>query len=304
MVGVHGDAVDVARVDHHRADACPNRGLEARHEQFAQLALGNPRRRAVLAAERHRVADEALRRGRNEDGAVHPGTYRACAEQRLQRRPWIALVAEHRGNAELGGQIGIFSERLVEARPERLPAQVEDGSEVPRDAAGARLVGGDLTRAAHQRRVERRRHRDVVREDRAPRLIDLPVHGVDAVHHRDAHARAPGEALDRGDRVTPFVRAHGGAVHVQQRTDVLLDDGVLELHRVEQKRGVGRLRPARHRLQRELRHLTDLLLQRHPPQQGLDSATDRIGRLSLGGRCARQEEQSSQQESTHLATAE
>jgi len=57
---VHGDAVDVARVHHHRADPRVDRGAEARHEQLTQLALGDPGRRAVLAAQRHRVAEVVL----------------------------------------------------------------------------------------------------------------------------------------------------------------------------------------------------------------------------------------------------
>ena len=63
--GMHGHAVHLARVHHHRRRACVDRGPEWRKVLLAKLNVGEPCGGAVAAALRSRVADEVLQARRH-----------------------------------------------------------------------------------------------------------------------------------------------------------------------------------------------------------------------------------------------
>ncbi len=82
---------------------------------LAHRDVGDQRGRAIAPARRQAVADVMLlRRG-----------------DALRRRRVGALVAAHRGHAHHARQVCILAECLVEPRPQRLAADVDDGREVP-----------------------------------------------------------------------------------------------------------------------------------------------------------------------------
>ena len=82
----------------------------------------------------------------------------------------------------------VLAEALVAAAPARVAGDAEARREVPRDAGGAHLLGGDPADLLDQRRVAGGAEPDVVREDRRADHIAVTVHGVHAVDDRDAAA--------------------------------------------------------------------------------------------------------------------
>jgi hypothetical protein len=107
------------------------------------------------------------------------------------------------------------------------------------------------------------------------------VNGVDAVDHGDAEPLPLRGVLDGGGEASPLLRREGDVPDVEERADVVAQQRVLELRRIERlarRRGAAR---ARDRLAGELSHLAHLLLERHLPQQRVHSRGDR-GRHLLG----------------------
>ena len=147
----------------------------------------------------------------------------------------------------------------------------------------------------HERRIPGGGHRDVLREDRCRRQVSHAVHRIDAVDDRNLEPRARGGALNGVDGPGPLRRRHRHVPHVQQRADVMAQDDLVQLRRVEQHRRVGGAVPAPHRLNGELRHLADLFFQRHAPEQRFDA---RIGALRHCGRRVEQDERG-QSQNTH-----
>jgi hypothetical protein len=152
---------------------------------FADIALGERRRRAIVAGARAAVAEIVLHRRRHTPGRLHAGDSRG---------------------AECRGKIRILAECFVESRPERLASNIEDWREVPWEAGRERLARGDLAHLADEIRVEGRRHADVVREDRATARVVRAVHEIDAVQDRHAETRLfRGDVLDLADQCVPAI---------------------------------------------------------------------------------------------------
>ena len=146
VAGVHGDAVDLAGIGHDRAHARIDRGLEWRQEQLAQLSLGHPRRRAIPSAQRHAVADEVLAGGGDEHDAnprapcgfalgPRQHRHRPASQQRIRGCDRTRLLGFNGLAAEHRREVDVLAEGLEEARPERLPPEVEHRREIPGDAA-------------------------------------------------------------------------------------------------------------------------------------------------------------------------
>ena len=110
-VDVARRAVDLGGVDHDGVRAGPDGLGEGRQKVFAQVVLRNPRGRSVAPAQREAVAHVVLQ----AHGDV------------IGRRNVFALDAAHEGRAHDFGEVRVFAERLVEARPQRLTTDVEHG---------------------------------------------------------------------------------------------------------------------------------------------------------------------------------
>ena len=138
----------------------------------------------------------------------------------------------------------------------------------------ARLLGGDVLDVAHQRRVAGGAQADVVREDRRAVHVAVAVHGVDAVEDRDVQARGQRGPLVAVDHVRPRlgrVRGRHRAAAGQHAAELVAGD----LRRVGvDVRALG------------LRHLADLLGERHARQQVVDALCD--GQRSRPRRAASQ----------------
>src|SRR5690606_23221835 len=99
-------------------------------------------------------------------------------------------AALHAGDDRLHGldQRRVLAVRLVGAAPALVAGDADAGREVPRDAGGAHLVGGDRARLLGELRVAARTDADVVRHDRRADDVVVAVHRVHAVDQRDLEA--------------------------------------------------------------------------------------------------------------------
>ena len=130
---------------------------------------------------------------------------------------------------------------------------------------------------------------DVVREDRRAEHVAVPVHGVDAVDHRDPQPGAQRLRLERVDHRRPRPRACSAAASSRRRRAPSPSR-----HCGDQRRVVG------DRAALGLGHLADLLLQRHAAEQVGDPLLDgqrgvavrrhRDRRAGRGLRCRQQRE--------------
>jgi hypothetical protein len=253
-------------------------GAEWRQVVLAQLSLGDHRGGPVLPAHRNAVAKKVLAGGGDEDGTGRgtrdEGRGTCGSKQRVEHRPRIFLLPDHRLASHHRRQVDIFAIRLEEARPERLASEIHHRREVPRNAGGARLVCRDLVLAPHEGRIPGGGHREVLGEDRPADHVVEAVHRVDPIDHRDRDPLAGRNALHRRDELAPPRRRQRPVRDVEQRADVVPQEGVLQLRRVELLCRVAGAPPTRHRLDRQLRHLACLLLQRQEPQQRVDAGLD------------------------------
>ena len=285
--GVHGNPIDLAGVHHDRAHARVDRGTKRREKQLAKLALGNPRRRPVSPAQRHAVAEEMLSRRGHEDRTIallHRKRWRWShhrdgpgGEQRVDRRDGARLFCRDSDGAEHGCEVHILAERLEDARPERLPGDVEHRREIPGDATRSGFVRGNLVGSPYEHGIPRGRHREIVRKDGSATHVVVAVHGVDAVDHGDGHPPSCGKALHGGGQLDPLARRQRHACHVEERADAPLDDDLLQLGRVELLRSGGGSGDASDGGDVNLRHLADLFLERQLPEQRLHAGVGGLG---------------------------
>ena len=101
----------------------------------------------------------------------------------------IGLQSQHGRSGEVAHNSGIFGIAFVGSAPARILRNRDARCEGPVDPGRARLFGGDLHDALHQRRVASATQPDVVREDYGAEHVAVPVHGIDAVEQRNAQAR-------------------------------------------------------------------------------------------------------------------
>ncbi len=250
LVGVRPYAVPAAVGEHHRAHAALDGLPERRQVDRAQLRLGEPGVALVDAAGGAAVAEVVL--GGGEHGR------RVAAEG-------VALQAgDERGHG--GGQFGRLTEGLVRTPPTVVAGHAQAGREGPVDAGTGDLLGDRAPDTPHQGGVPGGAQADVVREERGAAHRVVAVHRVDAVDHRDAQRGGQGRALEGVVGVGPGLRVVGadrGVAAGEHRADAVggevgaRDQGVLL----------------------DLGHLAELVVERHPAQQVLDTLGHRQGRV-------------------------
>src|ERR1043165_10240580 len=143
------------------------------------------------------------------------------------RRNVVAPDAADEGRAHDFGEVRVFTEGLVEARPEGLTTEVEHGRERPGDARGARPQRGSFAEPAHQLRVPGRGHARLLREERRALHVVRAVYGVDAVEDWNLQTRARGGLLNLSDDLVPLVGGERLPVDVEDGADAVLDHGLL-----------------------------------------------------------------------------
>ena len=157
---------------------------------------------------------------------------------------------------------GILAVGLVGAAPPVVTGHAHARREGPRDAGRARLGRRDPSLLVGQRRVVGGADPDVVREERRAGEVVVAVHGVDAVDHRDLQRCCERLPLVPVDHVGPCLRRvrrrHRAAAGQQRAEPVLGDVGA-----VADRGALG------------LRHLPDLVGQRHPLIRSCTRVRDR-----------------------------
>ena len=147
-------------------------------------------------------------------------------------------------------------------------------SERPVGADGAYFFGRDDREFFHQLRVPRAAQADILGRQRCADDVVIPVYRINAVEQRNSRLRLQRAGLvpvaEFGPRHQIVARLRVGIATAQQRAEVILLDIVdaLEEHLIG------------------LRHLPDLLLQRHLRQQRLHLLVE-VRELSLGLRRGR-----------------
>src|SRR6056297_515746 len=96
----------------------------------------------------------------------------------------ITLVASHIGLAHFCSQVRIFSKRFVDSGPERIYADIEDGSEIPVMPQAGRFIGRYPARVVAVLRIKGGPQVDVMGKDGASIKIACTVNVVDAVNDR------------------------------------------------------------------------------------------------------------------------
>ena len=163
----------------------------------------------------------------------------------------------------------VLAKSFVQPRPQRLPADVEHRRKVPWDTRRPCFCGRHATRVEHQLRIPRRRHPERLRKQRGALDVVRPVNGINAVKDRDLQPCFAGRFLNGGNQLVPFVDGQREVFHVQDRADAVLDDRFVQLRRVDLKIGVFAVGD---HPDFELRHLADLLFERHPLDEIVDPA--------------------------------
>ena len=250
---MHRLAVDRARVGHDRLAARVDPADEGRQVLVPQLALGERGVLTVTAAVRRRVTGEVLRRRGDPLGQV------------------VALEAAHRCGHEVARGERRLAERLVGAAPAQVAPDIGHRGEIPVNAGRAHVRCGRLSELAGQPGVVRRTEPELVREHRRAQHVVVPVHRVDPVDDRNAvRLAAQGELLDVVRHLCPGTRRvllRRGPSARQDRPREVLAQHVVQDHFVQRTTVPRVTLNALERRRVDLRHLADLLLERHARQE-------------------------------------
>ena len=222
---------------HETADARLHRGMKRHQVHVPHQLLGDVRPVIVSAPLGRAVAREMLH-----------------ARDHAERPEGVALEAAHLGACHGGAEVGIFAAALLDAPPARIARDVDHGREGPADPDALRLARREGLRRFFHRRIPGRRHAERDREDRA-----IAVDHVEAEQQRDVQP-----ALLEGEMLQPIDLLRIG--EPQHRADATVD-----VVRVCCRGDEPSQRDAGHQVE-----LADLLLERHPAEQGV-GANSRVG---------------------------
>ena len=244
------DAVDLVVRVHHGANArVADDRLERMQVDVVQLPRRDLRRSPVPSALRSAVADEVLGRGDHAGGGVR------------------SLETAHERDAHARDEIRVLAERLLEAAPARVAADVEHGPEALVRARRPHLRPYRVRELLDQRRLPRAREPDRLREDRR-----VPRHQARADLLVDDRRNPQARLLD--ERPLERVGELGNLLGAQPaRTG---DPGHLAKTVAQQH---VRLRPESPLIVGQLpdpaaAELSDLLLEREPAEEVVDPLVD------------------------------
>ena len=164
-VGVRGDAVHFAAVDHDTHGASLHSLGKRRQKHLPQLTFRNVGRRPVLAAPRHAVPEVVLEGGRHLDVSF--------------------LKPANHGHAHVAHELGILAERLPEARPAGVSAHVQHRGKIPRDATRMDFFGCPLRHFTNQRGVPRRSQGQLLWPQGRTVRVRCAMDGVHPVQRRN-----------------------------------------------------------------------------------------------------------------------
>ena len=247
VAGVHGLAVDGARVHHHRQRSGQRSSLEGLEVLLAQHLRRHVSRRAVLAAPGSTVGEVVLRARAHVVAAQVVGV--------------VALIAANLGFHHAGIDDGILAEALVDARPARVAAKVYHGIVHPRAVSSAAFVSRNLCPGARQLGVERCSKVDGLRKERTRLSVGDAVVVVETVDIGDADVLHR-LLLDEPNPLLPLL--HGGGTRgrcIQDAAHLPILDNRVEHLLVQLPLSVGII--GAHDVEVQLEHLSDFLVERH-----------------------------------------
>ena len=166
--------------------------------------------------------------------------------------------------------IRIFPERFPMPRPHRISAEPQYRVEVPGHSRRPNLQGGDFALRPYKVHVTGRCHCDVLWKYRSSQSIVRPVNRIDPVDDGNPQpCLFCSYSLYLRNDLVPVIHRPCLSTTVQYRPNLMLDNRVFQLLLIELQPSIfGGL--ARHDLQCHLRHLPDLLFQRHFRKQLVD----------------------------------
>ena len=222
---MHRHAVDGGGVDHHGQRTSEGSGLEGFEILLTQHQRREVGRGTVLTRPRGAIGEVVLRAG------THVETVDVVVI--------LALIALDLCSHHLRVDDGILAKALVDTRPTRVTAQVDDRVIHPRTVGSTTLVGRDLCANACQFGVESRTQVDGLWEERATCRIGDAMVVVEAVDIRDAQILHR-LLLNQTDPLLPLFHAGStGARGVEDRTHLPLRDQRVEHRLVELPHTLG-----------------------------------------------------------------
>ena len=247
VAGMHGLAIDRARVHHHGQRTSKGSGLEGLEVFLAQHLRRHISRRTVLTRPRSTIGEVVLRAGADMIATQVIGI--------------VALIALDLGFHHASVHNGIFAEALVDAWPARVAAEVDHGVINPRAVSCAAFVSRNLCPGAGELGVKRCCEVDGLREERARLRVGHTVIMVEAIDVRNADILHR-LLLDELNPLLPLLDGGGTRARcIQDATHLpILDDRVEHLL-VHLPCAIGAI--AAHDVEVKFKHLPDLLIERH-----------------------------------------
>ena len=173
VAGMHGNAVDTARVNHD-GECSGHDGSTERLEVFLTQQLWRQVGWRTVFARPWRSVCEVV---------FYAGGYMVF----VQVVGVVALVAIDFGLGHTGIDDGILAETLPDARPSWVATQVDDRVVDPRAVSGPAFVGANLGASTCQLRVERCRQIDRLWKQRSALGVGDPMVMVQSVNVRNAY---------------------------------------------------------------------------------------------------------------------
>src|SRR5690554_2794954 len=281
VAGVHGHAVDRARIDHDGEGAGFNGLQEGGKVLFTQVLRADDGGGPVFAGHRYAVAHVVLHRYGNFFFANFVGIF--------------SLKAKYRFTAHFGIYIGVFAVAFPHAGPAWIAAQINGGVVGPWYTAGLRLVGRDAGGLAHQVAVKGCSHIDGLGKNGAAQGVGGAVALVETVYAGNTDF-VHGFLLNHGDDFLPLLFGFGyGAGCIEDGADLVLSDNGVQQGLAEGK-GVGAAgRGIPHYVDYQFGHLTDFFFEGHLFKQGfyllLNFGIGRNDRICFGRSSAGSQQQ-------------
>ena len=261
VIRMEGHAVVVGRVDHQAERSCLATHAEGLEILLHHVAIGDARRRAVLAAHSRAVRHVVLQASRH---VLHPHAVRV-----------VALQAARQFRSHDAVQQDVLAKAFPYTGPERRTRNVHHRRIDPGDEAGSGLVRRYLSDAAGNGGVEAGALSHFLRKERRAPSIAGAMYLVDAVDLR--HTTLLQRCLvESTDDVGPFLGRLGSAKRdIQYGAHPVLAEDIID--RVCRKqsagqrlRGVTCHRVLHHLVDGEFTHLPYLVFEGHLGEQGLD----------------------------------